>query len=254
LSAFIAFVKKEFCEYLRSYKLFILTTVFLLFGFMNPIVAKIMPELLASLLPEGMSISLGTPTALDSWAQFFKNVSQMGVIVLVIMMSGIMANEFSRGTLINMLTKGLPRSTVILAKMTAATAIWTFSYLLCFVVTYVYTAYFWRMDGITNMLLAISSLWLFGLLLISLLIIGGVLFSNLYGSLLLTGGAVVFMMMLNIAPAVQKYNPVTLSSDNMALLTAQKAASDFTPAMIICAVAIIALIGASIGLFNKKQV
>jgi ABC-2 type transport system permease protein len=181
-------------------------------------------------------------------------VSQMGVIVLVIMMSGIMANEFSRGTLINMLTKGLPRSTVILAKMTAATAIWTFSYLLCFVVTYVYTAYFWRMDGITNMLLAISSLWLFGLLLISLLIIGGVLFSNLYGSLLLTGGAVVFMMVLNIAPAVQKYNPVTLSSDNMALLTAQKAASDFTPAMIICAVAIIALIGASIGLFNKKQV
>jgi ABC-2 type transport system permease protein len=254
LSAFIAFVKKEICEYLRTYKLFILTTVFLLFGFMNPIVAKIMPELLASLLPEGMSISLGTPTALDSWAQFFKNVSQMGVIVLVIMMSGIMANEFNRGTLINMLTKGLPRPTVILSKFTAATAIWTFSYVLCFVVTYIYTAYFWRMDGIMNMFLAVSSLWLFGLLLISLLIFGGVLFSNLYGSLLLTGGAVVFMMILNIAPAVQRYNPIILSSDNMALLTAQKAASDFTPAMIICAVAIIALIGASIGLFNKKQV
>jgi ABC-2 type transport system permease protein len=254
LSAFIAFVKKEICEYLRTYKLFILTTVFLLFGFMNPIVAKIMPELLASLLPEGMSISLGTPTALDSWAQFFKNVSQMGVIVLVIMMSGIMANEFNRGTLINMLTKGLPRPTVILSKFTAATAIWTFSYVLCFVVTYIYTAYFWRMDGIMNMFLAVSSLWLFGLLLISLLIFGGVLFSNLYGSLLLTGGAVVFMMILNIAPAVQRYNPIILSSDNMALLTAQKAASDFTPAMIICAVATIALIGASIGLFNKKQV
>jgi hypothetical protein len=64
----------------------------------------------------------------------------------------------------------------------------------------------------------------------------------------------VFMMILNIAPAVQRYNPIILSSDNMALLTAQKAASDFTPAMIICAVATIALIGASIGLFNKKQV
>ena len=254
MNAYIAFIKKEFSEYLRTYKFSVLITVFLLFGFMNPIFARFLPELLAALLPEGMSINLGTPTALDSWAQFFKNVSQMGAMVLVIIMSGIIANEFTRGTLINMLTKGLPRPTVILSKFTAATAIWTVSYMLCFAVTYVYTAYFWSMSGITNLFLSIFSMWLFGVLLISLLILGGVLFRNIYGSLLLTGGAVVFMTVLNIAPAVQKYNPIILSSDNMALLTSQKAASDFTPAIIICMVAIIALITISIGLFNKKQI
>src|SRR5512133_2582011 len=119
-------------EYLRTYKFFALIAVFLFFGFMNPITAKVMPELLDSLMPEGMSINLGTPTALDSWAQFFKNISQMGAIVLVIILSGIMANEFSRGTLINMLTKGLSRQTVILAKFTAAVATWTLAYVLCF--------------------------------------------------------------------------------------------------------------------------
>jgi ABC-2 type transport system permease protein len=254
MRAYIAFINKEFCEYLRTYKLFILIAVFLLFGFMNPIVAKVMPELLTTLMPEGMSFNLGTPTALDSWAQFFKNVSQTGTFVLVIIMSGIIANEFNRGTLINMLTKGLPRPTVILSKFTSATAIWTLSYVLCFAVTYAYTAYFWNMDGIVNMFLSVFCLWLFGVLLIALLVFGGVLFSNIYGSLLLTGGAVVFMTVLNIAPAVRKYNPITLSSENMALITAQKASSEFLPAIIICTIAIIALTTASIGLFNKKQV
>jgi ABC-2 type transport system permease protein len=254
MTAYLAFTKKEWTEYWRSYKFFILSAVFLLFGVMNPVVAKFLPELLKTLLPAGMTINLGEPTALDSWAQFFKNVSQMGVIVVVIVMSGIMAGEFSKGTLINMLTKGLPRSTVILAKLTAATAIWTFSYALCFTVTYFYTAYFWSMDGIVNLFLSVMGLWLFGVLLIALLIAGGVLFGNIYGSLLLTGGAVVLMLILNIDPAVQKYNPITLSSDNMALLTAQKTASSFSPAILICAAAIMALIGASIALFNKKQI
>jgi ABC-2 type transport system permease protein len=165
-----------------------------------------------------------------------------------------MASEFSKGTLINMLTKGLPRPTVILAKFTAATALWTLSYVLCFAVTYFYTAYFWSMAGIMNLFLSVFCLWLFGVLLISLLIFGGVLFGNVYGSLLLTGSAIVLMMLLNIVPAVQKYNPMTLSADNMALLIMQKTASDFIPAIIICTISVFAIIITSIALFNKKQI
>lgn len=253
MNAYIAFVRKEFLEYSRTYKLFTLLAVFLFFGFMNPITAKVMPELLDSLLPEGMSITLGAPTAFDSWAQFFKNISQMGTVVFVVIMSGIFANELSRGTLINMLTKGLSRPTVILSKFTAATAVWTLSYVLCFGVTYGYTAYFWSMDGVMNLFLSAFSLWLFGVLLIALLIFGGVLTGSVYGSLLVTGGATVLMTLLNIVPAVQRFNPVTLSSGNMALLTAQKSVSDFTPALAICTVASAVLIAASIWMFNKKQ-
>ena len=77
MMAFIAFTKKEWMESVRTYKFFILITVFLLFGFMNPIIAKVMPELLASVLPEGMFITLAPPNAIDSWMQFFKNVSPL---------------------------------------------------------------------------------------------------------------------------------------------------------------------------------
>lgn len=254
MRAYISFIKKEFTENLRTYRLFIMGAVFLLFGFMNPAIAKIMPEIVKAATPAGMEINIPTPTALDSWAQFFKNVGQTGLLVLVIVFCGIMANEFSRGTLINVLTKGMKRSTVIFSKLTMAVIIWSLSYLLCFAVSYFYTAYFWKMDVMNHVFLTFFSLWLYGVLLITLVIIGGILFKSIYGSLLLTGGAVVAMSLINIAPKLQKYNPITLASGNMSLLTAQKAVSDFTPAVIICAALIIALTAASVAIFNKKQI
>jgi ABC-2 type transport system permease protein len=241
-------------ENMRTYKLFIMGIVFLLFGIMNPVTAKIMPDLLKSLLPEGMSINIGEPTALDSWAQFFKNVPQMGLIVLVIVFSGIMANEISRGTLINMLTKGLSRSVVILSKFTTAATIWTLSYALCFAVTYFYTAYFWSMNGVSNIFFSVFCLWLFGILLLAIIIFGGVLFKSNYASLLFTAGIVVVLMLINIAPVIKKYNPITLSSDNLALLTGNMTPSDFTAGIIITCAATVTLLVSAILIFNKKQV
>ena len=252
MKSYIAFTKKEFCESWRTYKLFIMLAVFLLLGMMNPITAKITPQLLESLLPAGMNITIAEPTALDSWMQFFKNVPQMGLIVLVIIFSGIMANEFSRGTLINMLTKGLSRSVVILSKFTMAVAVWTLSYIVCFVVTYAYTAYFWNSDGIRNVGFSVFCLWFFGILLLAIIMLGGVLSKNSYGGLLFTGGLVIVLMLLNIAPKLQKYNPITLASSNLALLTGDMAVSDFTGSIVICGIATIVFIASAIGLFNKR--
>jgi ABC-2 type transport system permease protein len=254
MRAYIAFTKKEFIENLRTYKVFIMLVVFLLFGFMSPALAKMMPDLLKTAIPAGLEINIPTPTALDSWGQFFKNVGQMGLLVLVIVFCGIMANEFSHGTLINILTKGLKRRTVILSKLTTATVIWTLSYLLAFILTYYYTAYFWKMDGMHHIFLTFFSLWLFGVFLISLVIFGGTLFKNIYGSLLVTGGAVAVMMLINILPKAHKYNPIILSSNNMSLLTAKQDVSDFMPAIIICSVLIVILVAISVMVFNKKQI
>lgn len=113
MKAYFAFTQKELLESLRTYKLLIMIIVFMFFGMLGPLTAKLTPQILESLMPAGMQVTMGEPTAFDSWAQFFKNVSQMGFIVVAILFSGIMANEFNRGTLIHPLTKGLPRSTVI---------------------------------------------------------------------------------------------------------------------------------------------
>ncbi|MGB4587636.1 MAG: ABC transporter permease subunit [Clostridiaceae bacterium] len=254
MRAYLSFTKKEFLGNLRTYKLLIMFLVFLLFGMLGPITAKLTPKLLESLITDGITITLPEPSAFDSWAQFFKNVSQLGLFIVVILFSGMMANEYSHGTLINVLTKGLKRSTVILSKFTAASMIWTGSYLVCFLMSYFYTEYFWPEDKILNLSYSVFYLWMFGILLIALIILGGVIFRNSYGCLLFTGGFIVFLYILNIVPKIQKYNPVALISTNMALLKGESLYMDVIPSLVVSIAIIFLSIAIAIGIFNKKQI
>lgn len=254
MRSYLAFTKKEFCEILRTYKLLIMLAVFLILGMMNPLTAKLTPKLLEEFMPKGMDITILEPTAADSWAQFFKNVPQMGLVVLVIVFSGIMANEFSRGTLINMLTKGLPRKIVILSKFTMASLVWTVSYILCFIVSYAYTVYFWDGNDTGKIIFSVFCLWLFGILLMAVEMFGSVLLNSSYGCLLFTGGFIVLLFIINIVPKLQKYNPIGLASKNMAFLTGEMVIKDFTAPILISGILTVVCLVVSISIFNKKQV
>ena len=59
-------------EIIRTYKLVVLGAIFLILGIMNPLTAKLTPTLLSSLVPEGMTIGISEPSAMDSWMKFYK--------------------------------------------------------------------------------------------------------------------------------------------------------------------------------------
>ena len=254
MKQFIVFTKKEFFESAATFKLYILLAAFLIFGMMSPLLAKLLPDILKSVNLEGMIIEIPESSAIDSWTQFFKNVGQMGMLVLAIIFSGIMANEFSKGTLVNLLTKGLSRKNVILSKFFSATMIWTIAYLLCFGICYAYTAYFWEEVGISHGFLTFAAPWLFGELLIAVLMLGGTLFSNFYGSLLSSIVVVIVLNLISLIPNSAKYNPASLAGGTLALLTEAAKPSDFIPAVIVCSVLIVALIVETIIVFNHKKI
>ena len=92
MRSFIAFMKKEWMEQKRLSKLLILGIVFVLFGIMNPAIAKLTPwlfEIMSESLEEsGMIIATVEVDAMDSWVQFFKNIP-MVLIIFVLIESGI---------------------------------------------------------------------------------------------------------------------------------------------------------------------
>lgn len=252
MTGYGAFVKKEFMEFYRSHKLLIILAVFLLLGMMNPLTAKITPQLLENFMPEGMVIDLGEPTALDSWMQFYKNVPQLGLVVLVILFSGMMSQEYSKGTLINMLTKGLARRSVVLSKFTVALVMWTASYAVCVCVSWGYTAYFWRGEALHHLFAAAMLVWFYGILLLAVGLFGSVLCKNAYGNLLITGGFVGAQFLLNIVPDAIQYNPVALVSRNMELIKGGVQFEDLlVPIAISVGLATVFVIAAC-ALFNKK--
>lgn len=250
---YLAFIKKELIEGVRAYKAVIFLAVFLIFGITNPLIAKLTPELIASLATDGLSITIPDPTALDSWMQFFKNVSQMGLIVTIILFSGILANEVSKGTLINMLTKGLSRTTVILAKYSFLLLVWTVGYGLCLMVTAVYTWYLFPDGSVENLGFSLFALWLFGVFLLSLLMAAGSIAKSNYACLLLVGICFVIMLFVSIAPAAHDFNPLSLATDSTALLNGGLDPDSLIPSVAITGCLSVASIVAAILVFRKRQ-
>ena len=253
---FIAFSKKELFESVKTQRLTILLIVFAIFGIMSPLIALMLPRLLAGAeLAPGMIIDLPEPTAIDSWIQFFGNVGQMGMVAVMLIFAGITATELSKGTLLPLLTKGLPRHSVIMAKFAVAFIMWTLAYLLCALIAQAYTAFYWDAMQIplSHMLLALAGPWIYGLLLIALLILGGIIIRGQYGSLLFTAILVLTMGAINIWPAANRFNPSTLAANVVGLFTEQNVPADFIPAFIVSAVAIITCLIAAMLAFNKKQ-
>lgn len=254
MTNYVAFLKKELLESVRTYKLFIIIAVFFAFGMMSPLTAKLMPKLLSYAQQDGVKISMPEPAAIDSWRQFFKNILEIGLIVTALIFSGVLANELSKGTLVNMLTKGLSRSTVILSKFTAMIIIWTTSYILAFVMALIYTAYLFKNNEMHNLLFSVFCLWLFGVLLIAVILLGGTLVKSSYGCLFITGAAAAILMVLNAFPKLQKYNPFSLASYNVALLTSSIEVSKLYYPIFNSFVLILMCIIGSILIFNKKQI
>ena len=108
----LAFIKKEYLEAARTGKITILALLFVLFGIMNPAIAKMTPwimEMLSDTLAEdGLIFTDIQVDALTSWTQFFKNLP-VALIAFVVIFSDIFTKEYKSGTLLLVLTKGLSR-------------------------------------------------------------------------------------------------------------------------------------------------
>ena len=255
MRTFIAFFKKELLEGVRSSKFLILAILFCAFGIMNPAVAKLTPWLLEvmgeELAESGMTITAVTVDALTSWTQFYKNIP-MALIAFILIYGGIFTKEYDSGTLILMLTKGVSRYKVVLAKTAIMTIVWSVGYWLCFGITYGYNAYYWDNGIAQGILPAALYWWLFGVFAVALTVFFSVLGRN-YGIVLLgTGGCVFAIYLLSILPKVAKYMPTSLMN-GMSLLMGVGKMEDYIPAAIITAVLSVALVAFSIPIFNKKQ-
>lgn len=250
----ITFLKKELLESVRTYKLFILLAVFSMLGLMNPLFAKLTPQIVALAMPEGMNITVAAPTAIDSWTQFYKNVGQIGIIVILLVFSGILSQELSRGTLVIMLTKGLHRSSVLLAKFIYMLLFWTAGLVLSFLITWGYTVYLFPGDAAHSLFFAAFCLWLFGVFLLSALLFGSAVSGSTYGCMLITAGVFIACMLLNVIPALHKFNPASLASDNMALIQNTLERSELYWTLGITGVLTFGFLTLSVLAFRKKQI
>lgn len=247
------FFKKELLESWRTYRFMILAVVFLIFALMSPFIAKLTPEIMKMSFGDSLGIKLPKPTSVDSWTQFYKNIAQIGIFVVAIMFGGTMSQELSRGTLINLVTKGLSRWAVVAAKYLCLVVEWVVVVSSAFFVTWGYTVYFFPDSRSPHVVAGFLPLLLFGLFFLAVILFGSTLARNSYGGLLFTILVMAVLYLVNLFKDAQNYNPVSLIGDNMALVQGTKDLAKLSPGMAIAVVATGCLLGGAVAVLNKKK-
>ncbi len=256
MKSFFAFIKKEWIELLRSGKLIILVGVFILLGIMNPLISKLTPalmEMMSEALEEaGMAVTSAESDALTSWMQFYKNML-IGFIVFICLMGGMFTREYRAGTLVIILTKGLERYKVVLAKWITMLMVWSICYWLCFGITYGLNACFWDKVGAPNLFASALYTWVFGVLVTCLMTLLSSVFDSSAGVLLSTGGVMLIAYLMSMLPKINEYSPIRLT-EGAALIYEAAGPSAYTAAVMVAVVMSIASVALSIVIFNKKQI
>ena len=256
MNGFSPFLKKEFFELWRRGRLILFGVLFVFFGIEAPAIAKLTPALFKMMSEDmeqqGLIIKDVTSTAASSYEQFFSNLLMI-LIVFIIVYAGSVTNEFSKGSAIPLLTKGLSRSALILSKLVCALLTWSAGLWLCFGITYGYTVFYWKDSSVTSVLPAVLLWWLFSVMVICVMFFFASFAKTHIQVMIGTGGIVFIMSMASIAELVKKYLPISITN-SMDICTGKTSVTDILPAVIITAVITVLSAVFSLVLINRRKI
>ena len=225
MSGFAAFAGKEAKEILRTWRIWVLPGILLLFALTGPVLAKLTPQLLGAVGGDQLKgLVLPTPTYHDAYAQWIKNLSGTALFVLIIVYGSIISAECKSGTAVLVLTKPVSRTAFIIAKAVVHSAFLAALVVAGTLVTWGITAaIFAQAPG--SALWSSSLVWLvFGVLSIALMTLLSVLIGSAAGAAGAGLGAYALVSIAAIWKPLGTYSPAALTKVPSSLLAGKDVA------------------------------
>lgn len=251
----VAFIKKEWMEQLRTGKLLVTVSIFLIFGFLSPLLARYINEILQMAAgPESLKgLVLETPKWIDAYAQFYKNNNSMCMIVLILISMGSVVNEKRTGTYLLMHTRGLSSGWFILSKFVSIAAVFTLAYCLGALGTWFYTQYLFP-DFAPNRLIGSMLLyWLYGLFIVALTLFVSTVVKSMAAAAIGSLGSLAVLGIISGIEFIKPYSPTLLSSLPLQILQGIKA-DHLTTAMVSTLLLTLLALTGSVFLLNKQEI
>jgi ABC-2 type transport system permease protein len=219
---FLILFKKEMTENIRRRRFLILVLVFVSFAILSPMSAKYMPDLVKLILSTteagGLDLTMPPPVPADSYLQFLKNLTQMGVLLYMLLFMGAITEEKRKGSVVLILTKGVPRSTFLMAKFVSSAFTVVAAYALsCVVFLYYHWLAFQTAPG-TRDLLVLSSFAVFLVLMSAMALLAGTLAKSTAMAAVGAIGGYFLLSALAILPVVKDYAPSALSDQGYLII------------------------------------
>ena len=128
---------------------------------------------------QGISIIVPKPTYLDAYAQWVKNLGQIGVFLLIGVSAGLIAGERASGTAALVLTKPVSRGGFVVAKYLVHAGLLVSAVVVNTLVTWAVTAAIFA-EAPPERLFSATAVWLaFGLVLLAVMVLLSAAFSTL---------------------------------------------------------------------------
>lgn len=253
MNSFCVFTIKELKEQIKTFKGIVVAVILLIFGMTSPLMAKLTPDII-KMANIGIEIKIPAPTYIDAYTQFFKNISQIVFIVIILVYSGSIVSETSKGTALLMLTKRLSRKAFLLSKFVSAAIVWTISYAASAALCIVYTNYLFPQESPKHLFMALFCMWFFGIITVAISIFSSSLFNNY--AIAAVGGFCLWGLMLvtSSIPKIKKYTPSLLGTSNMQLLTGNTSISSIKVPFLLGALFIVLLLVLTSIIFRKREI
>lgn len=117
MNGFTVFARKETLEILRTWRRWVLPSILAFFALTGPPLARYTPEIVKAFAGDQLSgFAIPTPTYLDAYGQWGKNLTQIALFALIIIYGGLVSAESRSGTAILVLTKPVARSAFVVVK------------------------------------------------------------------------------------------------------------------------------------------
>jgi ABC-2 type transport system permease protein len=206
VESFCVLFNKEFKGQLRTYRLLIIASVFLIFGLGTPLLLKY----LHALIPAEEATVLPEFTAVDAVKGYLNTLGQVGLIAAILMAMGMVSRERETGTAATTLSKLVGCGNFLLAKLVVLVLTFGLAIAVGAIGCYFYTLVLFGEPGGLNFLSAclIGGLYLLFCLAVTLM------YSSFFRSQLAAGGLalVTLVAIMGTAglPVMEDYSPGAL--------------------------------------------
>lgn len=247
---------KELLENWRNYKWVWFPLVFVLLAIMDPITTYYLPLIMDSVggLPEGTVIDMPHPAPAEAIMMSLGQLSSLGVLVIVVMLMGTIANEIKSGVAELVLVKPVSYTNYITAKWVTYTLMIYFALWLGLTMSWYYiTILFGPLDYTA----VLQTIFFFGLWLLFVLTI-----TIFYNTFIKVPGLVAALSIITLVAIsiitdifdhILTWSPVKLSTYIQEMLISNVISTDLIMTASITILLIISLLIGSIYIFERKR-
>ncbi|NMM16597.1 MAG: ABC transporter permease [Cellulomonas sp.] len=252
MSGNVVFARKEALEILRTWRIWVLPGILLFFAATGPVLARYTPEIVSAFAPDQLGgFQIPTPTHLDAYAQWVKNLSQIALFALIIIYAGLVSGESKSGTAVLVLTKPVSRSAFVVVKSAVHALFFAVVLVLGTLLTWGLTAVaFHTAPGSPLWSSALVSLVL-GELFIAVMTLLSVLIGSSAGAAGAGLGAYALLSIAGMWKPLARYSPAGLGNDATAL--AAGTPTDVLWPVVTAFALMVALVAIAAALYRRKD-